>query len=232
MFTVSSRAPRVCQLTKKEISFFHDLAITTGSRTDWPYFARWHYRSHSVGLSKLITILWHRDRPIGICVFVPAPLSLARRNEYFGLSGKWSRTALKSLNFHVVRLARIVLHPVYRGAGLASWFLKVSCQSAPWPYIETLAEMGHVHPLFEKAGFVRVGTGPSHKKSREGHTALYGGANKHRHTKRLSEETYTKSLKANPIYYLLDNRDHWQHSPIGRSPKVNERVLPHTPTPD
>ena len=41
---------------------------------------------------------------------------------------------------------------MYRGAGLASDFVRASCASCPAPWIETLTVMGHLNPFFEKAG--------------------------------------------------------------------------------
>lgn len=97
-------------------------------------------------------------------------------------------------------LSRVVLHPTYRGAGLASDFVRASCTSCAIPWIETLSVMGHLNPFFEKAGFHRVGTVRKAKKlSPRAYAQLYGG-------KRLTEETLRKSLHAEPVYYIFDNR--------------------------
>ena len=104
-----------------------------------------------------MTLLWHGNEPIGICVFVSPPVSLSQRNRYFGRRGRWDSTVLKSLNRQLVLLQRVVLHPTYRGAGVAVPFVERSCELCPYPWIETLTRMGHIHPFFEKAGFTRVG---------------------------------------------------------------------------
>lgn len=155
-----------------------------------------------------MTVLWHGDDPIGICVFTTPGLALAQRHRFFGLSGKWSSLQMKLLNTQLVRLARVVIHPTYRGAGLASQFVRRSCEAMPWPWIETLAEMGRIHPFFERAGFTRVGPSTSTKKrSREAHSALYGaGKTAHGRPKLVSPETYEKSHHAEPVYYVFDNR--------------------------
>lgn len=100
-------------------------------------------------------------------------------------------------------LSRVVLHPTYRGAGLAADFIRRSCESCPWPWIETLTEMGHVHPFFEKAGFVRVGSSSSPKKSRAAHSAIYASRKSGR---LVSAQTHEKSRYAEPVYYVFDNR--------------------------
>lgn len=104
-------------------------------------------------------------------------------------------------------LSRVVIHPTYRGAGLAAEFIRASCWSSPWPWIETLTEMGHFHPFFEKAGFVRVGASSTSRKSRADHSRLYAGrASRSGRRKLVSAETHEKSRYAEPVYYVFDNR--------------------------
>lgn len=154
---------------------------------------------------KYVTVLWHKDDPIGICVMTSPAVSLSRRNQFFRKPGKWTRPAIQSLNNQLVTLSRVVLHPVYRGAGLAAEFIRASCLSCPWPWIETLTQMGHINPVFEKAGFKRVGKTKTARRSRRRHSALYG---KHHGQKEnlLSQETSEKSRYAEPVYYIFDNR--------------------------
>lgn len=193
---------------KKRISFAHRLWISTGSATDWPYFARWHYRSHHLGFIRRVTVLWLDEQPIGVCVFTSPATALSQRSKYFGLSGQRSRVKLQALNRQLVTLSRVVLHPTYRGAGMAAWFVRESCRTCSWPWIEALAEMGHLNPFFERAGFVRVGvTKSTISRSRRGHSAIYGGRRDKQGRRRLvSAETYQKSRYAEPVYYIFDNR--------------------------
>ena len=153
-------------------------------------------------------MLWHGDEPIGICVFTSAPLALRQRNRYFGLSGKWSRVKLRALNRQLVTLSRVVIHPTFRGAGLASAFIHQSCRACPFPWIEALAQMGHINPFFEKAGFVRVGVSRNQGfRSIAQHSAIYGNKTSTHGRKRLvSKETHEKSRYAEPVYYIFDNR--------------------------
>jgi ABC-type ATPase with predicted acetyltransferase domain len=142
---------------------------------------------------------------VGICVFVSPPISLALRNRFFGRSGSWNSTAIKVMNRRLVTLQRVVLHPTYRGAGIAVPFVRRSCQLCPYPWIETLTQMGHINPFFERAGFIRIGESSARDRSRTEHSAIYGG--KRRHARRLvTQETFEKSRYANPVYYVFDNR--------------------------
>ncbi len=152
-------------------------------------------------------MLWHGAEPIGICVFATPAKSLRQRSRYFGLSGSWSRARLQALNAQLVTLARVVLHPSYRGAGLAAEFIRVSCHSCRWPWIEALAGMGQLNPFFERAGFVAVGDGQVRDGSRRKHSDLYGVQHGQDGRKKLiSRESYEKSRYASPVYYVFDNR--------------------------
>jgi GNAT superfamily N-acetyltransferase len=156
---------------------------------------------------RFVTVLWHGAEPIGICVFTAPPLALSQRSRYFGLRGRWSRVRLQALNRQLVTLSRVVLHPTYRGCGLAAAFIRASCRAAAFPWIEALAEMWHVNPFFEKAGFVRVGTTSHVGRSRAAHSAIYGGQRgAHQRQRLVSAETHEKSRFATPVYYVFDNR--------------------------
>ncbi len=154
-----------------------------------------------------MTLLWHSEKPIGICVFTVPPISLQARNRYFGRSGKWTRVSLQVLNRQLVMLSRVVLHPTYRGAGVAAPFIRRSCETCSWPWVETLTEMGHMNPFFERSGFTRVGISRTKSSTREDHSAIYGGRrNKHGKPQLISKETHRKSRYAQPVYYIFDNR--------------------------
>ncbi|MEZ6056617.1 MAG: hypothetical protein R3C01_07920 [Planctomycetaceae bacterium] len=79
------------------------------------------------------------------------------------------------MNSQIVQLQRVVIHPTYRGAGIAAAFVRRSCELSPSPWIETLTQMGHINPFFERAGFVRVGVTKRQVASHASHSALYGG---------------------------------------------------------
>ena len=153
-----------------------------------------------------MTLLWHAEEPIGVCVFTSPPLCLHHRNRYFGLSAQCSRLRIRALNTQLVTLSRVVLHPTYRGAGVAAQFVRRACETCPWPWIETLTEMGRFNPFFEKAGFQRLGVSPTIGHTRKGHSSLYGSRRHGRKKVLVSKETFQKSRHAQPIYYLFDNR--------------------------
>jgi GNAT superfamily N-acetyltransferase len=171
--------------------------MSSGTLADWPYFARWHYRSHHLAFTKRITLLWHSDQPIGLIAFGSPAASLSLRTKYFGLTNPRSRLSLMALNEQMWLLQRVVLHPTYRGAGIAAAFVRKACQLCPIPWIETLSAMGQVNPFFERAGFVRVGICPLPRQSGSG---IYGTRRK------VSAESQLKSQHSQPVYYVFDNR--------------------------
>jgi N-acetylglutamate synthase-like GNAT family acetyltransferase len=123
------------------------------------------------------------------------------RSRYFGLKNPRSGTALAALNQQLWLLSRVVLHPTYRGAGIAADFVRRACQTCPVDWIETLTAMGQANPFFERAGFVRVGV--IRKRERTG--SRYGGVYGSRRV-RVSAATRSKSRFSDPVYYVFDNR--------------------------
>ena len=165
-------------------------------------------------------LLWHGREPVGVCVFGTPAASLALRTRYFGLTNPRGRVALAALNEQLWVLARVVLHPTYRGAGIAAAFVRRACELCPVPWVETLTAMGHANPFFERAGFVRVGVvrkgaGPNGAYGR----AAAGGA-------RFGD----------PVYYVFDNRDRaGGRGECGGGRKATTRAAflppPHSPLP-
>jgi ABC-type ATPase with predicted acetyltransferase domain len=180
----------------RPISFARELRVVPGTPADWPLFAHWHYRSHAVAFVKKVLLLKHGPVPVGVCVFTAPAASLALRSQYFGLADARSRLALAALNDQLWCLARLVLHPTYRGAGVAADFVRKACRLCPVPWIETLTAMGRVSPVFVKAGFKRVGTVSPTRGRGERHGAYTTGG---------SAETVAKSRFAAPAYYIKKN---------------------------
>lgn len=208
------------------ISFAKDLVLTTASRGDWPAFADWHYRAHTVGIVRFGVMLWHgspsqvtressesprRAEPVGIALFCSAPLSLRGRNQYFGTGARWSSAGIKAMNAQLVTLSRIVLHPTYRGCSLAAPFVAAACDACPFPWVESLTQLGNSHPFLERAGFVKAPVEPAAGRSGNAgdlrqHSAIYGAGGRGRKKGTLSAASHAKSRHATPAYFIRDNR--------------------------
>jgi GNAT superfamily N-acetyltransferase len=146
-------------------------------------------------------LLWHGAEPIGICVFSTPAASLSLRSRYFGLRDTRSAEHLAALNRQLWLLARVVLHPTYRGAGVAAAFVRRACATCPVPWVETLTAMGRANPFFERAGFVRVGVFRRRDRAGGEYGGIYGGK------RPVSAETVVKSRYSEPVYYVFDNRN-------------------------
>ena len=184
---------------RRGVSFADELWLSDGSRSDWPHFARWHYRSHALAFVRRVILLWHGTEAVGICVFGSPAASLSLRSKFFGLSNPRSRVGLGALNERLWLLQRVVLHPTYRGDGVAAKFVRRACEMCPVDWIETLTAMGHANPFFERAGFTRVGV-----IRKSGETTANGAYAAKR--AKLSAETVAKSRFSEPVYYVFDNR--------------------------
>ena len=86
-----------------------------------------------------------------------------RRKARYLLGERVKEEALKRCNSAGARIARVVIHPDYRGDGLGSLAVKVAIDwvrerwipemKRPKPFVETIAMMARYHPFFEKVGF-------------------------------------------------------------------------------
>jgi len=139
------------------VSFRDDLDLREGKVSDWPYFAKWHYRGHGLGPVRRVNVLQHGDEKVGICVFGFGPLASSHRNRVFGLGGKMSSARARLINRNFACVSRLVLDPRYRGAGIGGWFLRRACEMAPWPWIELISEMANLVPFYRAAGFTMAG---------------------------------------------------------------------------
>ena len=193
-----------------QVSFLGQLRITEGSASDWPYFARWHYRGAGLGPVRRVLLLWHGQVPIGICIFGFGPLSSGPRNRLFGIRQRLTKPLARWINDNFAAVVRLVLVPRYRGAGIAAAFLRRCCELSSWPWIELSSEMAALVPFCEAAGFRPAGKGLD-KSRRSGR--LTGPPRK-------SESPYGKSAWteqtfraywrrvrfSRPAYYIFDNR--------------------------
>ena len=98
------------------------------------------------------------QRAVGVIVYaMPVPnVALRNRataNRYVGLGSKAG--ALGLLNAEMRCISRVVIHPSWRGMGLARWLVAETLPQAGTVLVEALAAMGRVHPFFEQAGMTR-----------------------------------------------------------------------------
>jgi len=160
----------------KPCTLLAGVRIERGTRADWLALAPFHYRSHAAGaVTDVFRLMyeWPGARPpcihgglsingglskrlIGVIVYSRSPLSLGARDRATGgryRTAGMGRTAAGYLVNRELRIiSRVVLAPNWRGLGLASRLVAETLPLAGTPYVEALAAMGEMHPMFQRAG--------------------------------------------------------------------------------
>jgi ABC-type lipoprotein export system ATPase subunit len=185
------------------------LVMYPGTLADWAYFARWHYRGHTLGPVRWVRTLFDGEAPAGICIFGPGPLASPARGRIFAMAGVSGRASAAVVNRHFVSVTRLVLDPRYRGIGAAWRFLAAACRTVPVDWIELASEMSHLVPFAQRAGFVPVATGRSKwRRESGGARGRSGGAfSSANSTPAARRRLYRRTRLGRPRCFLLDNRD-------------------------
>ena len=84
----------------------------------------------------------------------PTRLSRPRR-EAFDLAALGYGEQIRFANAHLRTISRVVVHPQFRGLGLATAVIRAACEMCQTRYVEATAAMGAAHPMFERAGLTR-----------------------------------------------------------------------------
>jgi GNAT superfamily N-acetyltransferase len=210
-----------------------NVRIERGTRDDWLALARFHYRSHQAGaVTDVFRMVYEATcatgagpscvhgglsrRLVGALVYSRSPLSLAARDRATGgryrTAGMGRTAAGYLINRELRIISRVVLAPNWRGLGLASRLVAETLPHAGTPYVEAMAAMGEMHPLFERAGMTASPQRPAPQGPRrlldrevERWARSYLGAKNHR-TCRLGRERMldlaARHLDSVPVYYL------------------------------
>lgn len=149
------------------------LRLEVGTRGDYQRLAAHHYRARApVTFTRVLRLvdptpsIVSRFQPqaddvrsdgqtVGVLVESFPALGCALRDQalperYTGWDDR--AAAARALNAEVRCISRVVIHPQWRGLGLAVRLVRHALATATTRYTEALAAMGHVHPFFERAG--------------------------------------------------------------------------------
>lgn len=150
--SISLQVPR-----SRACSLWRSLRVTPATRRDYESFAPMHYRgTRELGfVSKVFALRERRtDLPVGVVVYSHGARELALRNQ--ATDERFTRNLAK-LNRELRVLRRLVMHPDLRGCGFGHRLVRKTLPLVGVPYVECLAAMGAVNPVFEKAGMKRIG---------------------------------------------------------------------------
>jgi ABC-type lipoprotein export system ATPase subunit/GNAT superfamily N-acetyltransferase len=143
--------------SRPSLSFATQLHVERGTLADYEAFAAMHYRHRrQVGFVSSVFVLREQasGELLGAVVYCHPMLELALRNKATG--GAYVRRG-NLLNREMRVLKRLVVHPDVRGCGLGHRLVRETLPMAGARFVECLAAMGAVNPVFEKAGMRPVG---------------------------------------------------------------------------
>jgi ABC-type lipoprotein export system ATPase subunit/GNAT superfamily N-acetyltransferase len=135
--------------------------IVRGSMADYGELARFHYIAGPPAAHKRVYVVPAPDRravggPRAAAVLVVSPPLANVRGRNIATGGRYCGSdrsaAMGLLNREMECISRVIVHPIFRGCGLAVRMVKRAIADADTPLVESLAAMGAVHPLFVKAG--------------------------------------------------------------------------------
>lgn len=138
-------------------SFARRLRIGRGCLADYERFAAMHYRRREqVGFVDRVFVLRESagGELLGIVIYGRPALELSLRNLV--TQGRFVRNP-GLLNREMRVLKRLVIHPDVRGCGLGQLLVRRTLPRAGTRFVECMASMGAVNPVFERAGMTRIG---------------------------------------------------------------------------
>ena len=142
----------------KKLEFYQDIKVEVGTKDDYSALKRFHYRQASLGAVKHIYKCTYKNDLIGVMVITYPHLALKARNIYTNnLYSKMTKENCEQINKNFSCIARVVLHPKWRGIGLAHYFVKEYLEKfSDTKYVETLAVMSRYSAFFARAGMIQV----------------------------------------------------------------------------
>ena len=141
------------------------LCLRTASAADYNALASFHYRAgRPATWARVLAVTYEPHRPcdpvkprivaIGVLSW-PTAVSRPRRRA-FGLAGIDYAGQIAFANRHIRTISRIIVHPQFRGLGLARLLIQRLCADCPTRFVEATAAMADAHPMFERAGMHRL----------------------------------------------------------------------------
>ena len=141
--------------------------ITQGKLSDYKTLAQYHYIAGPPAIHKRVYKIevpqkWQNAcAPQIAAAIVVSPPTLCVRGRNVATLNRYLQKdksqAAKQLNNELELISRVVVHPIFRGAGLAVRLVKHVINTSTLRYVEALAAMGKMHPMFKLAGMKHAG---------------------------------------------------------------------------
>lgn len=135
--------------------------ISRGTIADYDRLGCFHYLGGRPAAHKRVYAIRAAGMPaLGgpelAAVLVVSPPVANVRGRNVATAGRYAGSdrsaSLELLNREMECISRVIVHPIFRGCGLAVRLVRHAIRSAETPMVEALAAMGAVHPFFDKAG--------------------------------------------------------------------------------
>ncbi len=134
-----------------------EIVIEEGTRGDLEKLEQFHYLAGGL-VTKKIYRMRLRGETIGVAAYTSPHLRLSARSRVFPEYTPRNPETAQRVNREIIRLSRVIVHPKYRGAGLATRLVRETLPKTGYPIVETLAAMARYNPFFEKASMTKAGT--------------------------------------------------------------------------
>jgi GNAT superfamily N-acetyltransferase len=136
--------------------------LKMGTRGDYFALERFHYVAGRpatfAGIYAIEHERWdelterHVTHPVAVAVVSYPCLRSSAREVALKLQCLSAKRREIFVNRNIRTISRVIIHPTYRGLGLARILIEAILKNPPTRFIEALATMAKAHPLFKRAG--------------------------------------------------------------------------------
>lgn len=138
--------------------------VEPGTIDDYHALAHYHYRGDRPATMERILRAIDTLTGQSIGVLIVSMPRLSCRGRDLALDGRYSdlrrAEAARFINREMRTISRVIVHPRWRGIGVAVALVREALDTASTVYTEALAVMGRANPFFEHAGMRRFDSPP------------------------------------------------------------------------
>jgi len=138
----------------QQFSLVKDMQIQQATKEDYEYLKGFHYLQGNPAAVKNRFKLTYKGETIGIIIYTMSFRALHYRNQLF----PEYKNNIQKVNNEILRISRVIIHPKFRGIGLAQVLIKQTMPQVNARIVECVAAMAKYNPFFEKAGMTLAGT--------------------------------------------------------------------------
>jgi GNAT superfamily N-acetyltransferase len=141
-----------------------EFRLRIGTASDYRTLARFHYVAAAPASFNLVCAIDYipgpaRRRIIAVGVLSYPSLNCRPREDALRLGKVPREWRWAYLNRHLRTISRVIVHPQFRGIGLATATVRFLIQQCPTTHIEAISRLALHHPLFERAGMDHLSPG-------------------------------------------------------------------------